>query len=72
MGFPDGERVSCSAMLEAVGRIVSAVSLPVTADMEAGFGQTAEAVAAIVEAMAAFAHGDSTLLSTHYPIHVAV
>jgi 2-methylisocitrate lyase-like PEP mutase family enzyme len=39
-GLPDGEGIGRAAMLEAVGRIVSAVSVPVTADMLSGFGQT--------------------------------
>jgi 2-methylisocitrate lyase-like PEP mutase family enzyme len=39
-GLPDGERIGRAAMLEAVGRIVSAVAVPVTADMVSGFGQT--------------------------------
>ncbi len=37
-GFPDGEKISRDRMLEAVGHICSAVSLPVTADVEAGYG----------------------------------
>jgi len=38
LGYPDGERVSRSEMLEAVRRIASAVAIPVTADLEAGYG----------------------------------
>jgi 2-methylisocitrate lyase-like PEP mutase family enzyme len=38
LGFPDGEGMPASEMLAAVGRIVAAVSVPVTADMEAGYG----------------------------------
>jgi 2-methylisocitrate lyase-like PEP mutase family enzyme len=38
MGRPDGERVSRAEMLEAVRRIVGAVAVPVTADLEAGYG----------------------------------
>jgi len=38
LGFPDGEAMPASEMLSAVGRIVAAVSVPVTADMEAGYG----------------------------------
>ena len=40
LGYPDGERVSRSEMLEAVRRIVTAVAIPVTADLEAGYGPT--------------------------------
>jgi 2-methylisocitrate lyase-like PEP mutase family enzyme len=53
LGFPDGEGIGQRVMLEAVGRIVSAVSLPVTADMLAGFGKTAEDMEETVEAVIA-------------------
>ncbi len=46
LGSPDGERISREAMLEVVGRIAAHVSVPVTADMEAGYGPTPEAAAA--------------------------
>jgi 2-methylisocitrate lyase-like PEP mutase family enzyme len=40
-GYADGERLSRAEMLEAVRRIAAAVAVPVTADMEAGFGEPA-------------------------------
>jgi 2-methylisocitrate lyase-like PEP mutase family enzyme len=40
-GYPDGERIPLDTMLEMVGRIVAAVDLPVTADLEAGYGDPA-------------------------------
>src|ERR1700745_1979825 len=40
LGYPDGQRVSRDEMLEAVARIARAVCVPVTADMEAGYGTT--------------------------------
>jgi 2-methylisocitrate lyase-like PEP mutase family enzyme len=40
LGYPDGQRVSRNEMLEAVARIARAVEVPVTADMEAGYGKT--------------------------------
>jgi len=43
-GVPDGGALDGDRMLEHVGRIVAAVSLPVTADLEAGYGDTAEDV----------------------------
>ena len=52
-GYPDGERISRGDMLEAVCRIVAAVDVPVTADMEAGYGETAEAAAATAEGVLA-------------------
>ena len=43
-GYADGERIPRDLMLEAVGRVVDAVDLPVTADLEAGYGDAAETV----------------------------
>jgi 2-methylisocitrate lyase-like PEP mutase family enzyme len=40
LGYPDGQRVSRKQMLEVVARIARAVRVPVTADMEAGYGTT--------------------------------
>src|ERR1700755_2839246 len=37
-GYPDGENIPVDLMIEAVGRIAAAVTLPVTADLEAGYG----------------------------------
>src|SRR5439155_1138067 len=45
LGYPDGERISRDEMLAAVARITRRIAIPVTADMEAGYGQTADAVA---------------------------
>jgi len=45
LGYPDGEKISRDEMLAAVARITRRVSVPVTADMEAGFGRTTDAVA---------------------------
>jgi len=43
-GVPDGGTLDRDTMLEHVGRIVSAVSVPVTADLESGYGDTADEV----------------------------
>lgn len=43
-GVPDGEALDRDTMLEQVGRIVAAVGVPVTADLEAGYGDTADEV----------------------------
>ena len=40
LGHPDGQRVSRDQMLEVVGQISHAVRVPLTADMEAGYGTT--------------------------------
>ena len=43
-GFPDGEHLPVDLMLEAVRRIVQATDLPVSADLEGGYGDAAETV----------------------------
>ena len=48
LGYPDGERIPRGEMMEAVRRICRAVSIPVTADMESGYGPKPEDVAATV------------------------
>jgi 2-methylisocitrate lyase-like PEP mutase family enzyme len=47
-GVPDGEALDRDTMLERLGRIVAAVGVPVTADLEAGYGETADDVARTV------------------------
>ncbi len=51
LGYPDGEKIGRPTMLEAVRRIASGVSVPVTADMVAGFGATPEDVAETVRGL---------------------
>lgn len=41
-GYPDGEAIPRELMLDMVGRIVAATELPVTADLEAGYGDAGE------------------------------
>ncbi|QNN53254.1 isocitrate lyase/PEP mutase family protein [Nocardioides mesophilus] len=43
-GYPDGEQIPVDLMIEAVGRIASAVDVPVTADLEAGYDEPGETV----------------------------
>ena len=52
-GFPDGERMLRDAMIAAVGRIAARVAVPVSADMEAGYGATPEDVADTVRGVIA-------------------
>src|SRR5207245_10388552 len=40
LGYPDGQRISPDEMLDMVARIARAVRVPVTADMESGYGKT--------------------------------
>lgn len=45
LGYPDGERISRGEMLAAVRRIAVSVHVPVSADVEAGYGATPETAA---------------------------
>ena len=45
LGYPDGQKISRGEMLAVVRRIANTVEVPVTADVEAGFGSTPEEVA---------------------------
>ena len=44
LGYPDGEKAPWDEVVAATRRIVRVVRVPVTADIEAGFGATPEAV----------------------------
>ena len=41
-GFPDGQRIPANQMIAVVAKIANAVVVPVTADVEAGYGQRPE------------------------------
>jgi 2-methylisocitrate lyase-like PEP mutase family enzyme len=43
-GYDDGEQIPADLMLDMVGRIVADSDLPVTADLEAGYGHAVETV----------------------------
>ena len=45
LGYDDGQQISWEAMVEAVRRVASAVDVPVTADIEAGYAQRPEDLA---------------------------
>jgi 2-methylisocitrate lyase-like PEP mutase family enzyme len=46
LGYPDGQKISREEMLARVGRIARAVKVPVTADVESGYGARPEDAAA--------------------------
>ena len=57
-GRPDGERIGRARMLEVVARIAERVSIPVSADLETGYGDSPEDVAETIrQAIAAGAVG---------------
>src|ERR1700689_4296173 len=45
LGYPDGQRISREEMIARIGRIARAVKVPVTADVEWGYGSTPEEIA---------------------------
>jgi len=49
VGYPDGEKIQRDEMLKMVARIASAVTVPVTADVEAGYGPKPEDAALTAE-----------------------
>ena len=53
LGYPDGQKIPREEMLAVVRRIAEAVEVPVTADVEAGFGITPEEVADTARAVIA-------------------
>jgi 2-methylisocitrate lyase-like PEP mutase family enzyme len=50
LGLPDGERLTFDAMLRAIDTIASAVAVPVTADLESGYGDPSAAVTRAIDA----------------------
>jgi len=53
LGYPDGQHISRDEMLDMVRRIANAVRIPVTADVEAGYGATLEEMAETAKAVVA-------------------
>src|SRR2546428_9115568 len=61
LGYPDGERITRTEMLDMVRRIAAAVAVPVTADVEAGYGITADAAAGTARGVIAAGAGGMNL-----------
>src|SRR6266498_3391377 len=72
-GYPDGQKISRERMLEAVARICAAVSVPVTADMEAGYGDTPEEIdrAAVGVLEAGRRHGVPIVLNARTDVYLS-
>lgn len=47
-GFADGEHISRQVLMDVLGRITGSVDLPVSADLESGYGEDQETVAQTV------------------------
>ena len=70
LGYADGQNIPGKEMLEAVARIARCVQVPVTADLEGGYGDIAETAAALLESGAVglnlediLGHGPESLAS---------
>src|SRR3989454_10123894 len=50
LGYPDGEVIAREEFVSAVGRIARVLSVPLSADIVAGFGKTTKEVLATVKA----------------------
>lgn len=48
LGYPDGEQIPATEMLAAVARIVGRISVPLTADVEAGYAEDLDGLAGSV------------------------
>jgi 2-methylisocitrate lyase-like PEP mutase family enzyme len=53
LGYPDGQKIGRGEMLDMVRRVAEAVAVPVTADVEAGYGTTPESAAETARGVAA-------------------
>ena len=51
LGYPDGQRISREEMLAVVERVAKAVNVPVTADVESGYGARPEDAARTAQAV---------------------
>lgn len=51
LGYPDGEKIPKEEMFARIGRIARAVKVPVSADVEAGYGQRPEDAGATAKAV---------------------
>lgn len=50
LGYPDGQKISRAEMIDMVRRVAASVELPVTADLEAGYGDAGETVRLAIRA----------------------
>ena len=51
LGYPDGEQIPAAEMLAAIARIAARVSVPLTADMEAGYSADLQGLASTTLAL---------------------
>src|SRR5438874_1549349 len=72
LGYPDGEHISRNEMLQAVSRIAAALKVPVSADVEAGYGDRPEDAAqtalAVIESGAVGMNLEDASGNTNHPL----
>jgi 2-methylisocitrate lyase-like PEP mutase family enzyme len=72
LGYPDGQRISRNEMLQAVSRIAAALKVPVTADVEAGYGDrpedAAQTAVAVIESGAVGMNLEDATGDTNHPL----
>ena len=51
LGYPDGQNISRSEMLGVVGRMAHALNIPLSADLEAGYGDSDEEMDALAQGL---------------------
>jgi 2-methylisocitrate lyase-like PEP mutase family enzyme len=49
LGYPDGQAIPYTEMLDAISKIVQSVALPVTADIEGGYGKSIQEIVGYAE-----------------------
>jgi 2-methylisocitrate lyase-like PEP mutase family enzyme len=67
LGSPDGDRLPRERAVDLVARVAAAVAVPVSADMENGFGDRPDAVAETVRQVIAAGASGVNLEDTAYP-----
>lgn len=65
LGYPDGQKISRDEMLDVVGRIAAAVNVPVTADVEAGYGDVRATIRGVIASGAVGVNLEDGVNHTH-------
>lgn len=68
-GYPDGEHIPLDLHLTMIGRIVAATDLPVSADLEGGYGDAGETVRRAIDAGVAGANLEDQLVPLIDAVH---
>ena len=69
-GYPDGEKIPVDLMIAALDRIISATALPVTADLDGGFGDVAGTVRKAIAIGVCGANIEDQMRSLEQSVHV--